>query len=104
MDIEFCDCGGMLIPTGNKARCRSCGKTVEKKIDVRVISKAEKNDIAVVEDNTPDRLPDTLKTCPKCGNERAYWWLIQTRASDEPPTQFFRCTKEKCKHTWREYK
>tara|TARA_Y100000310_G_C20650818_1_gene799312 strand:- start:76 stop:345 length:270 start_codon:yes stop_codon:yes gene_type:complete len=39
--------------------------------------------------------------CPKCANIGAYWWTEQTRSSDEPETQFFRCTK--CKHTWREY-
>jgi len=27
--------------------------------------------------------------------------MIQTRAADEPPTRFYRCTK--CGHTWREY-
>jgi DNA-directed RNA polymerase subunit M len=39
--------------------------------------------------------------CDKCGHTEAYWWTEQTRSSDEPETQFFRCTK--CKHTWREY-
>lgn len=39
--------------------------------------------------------------CEKCSNNVAYWWTEQTRSSDEPETQFFRCTK--CKHTWREY-
>ncbi|MEM4865380.1 MAG: hypothetical protein QXY09_02690 [Acidilobaceae archaeon] len=26
---------------------------------------------------------------------------MQTRAADEPPTRFYRCTK--CGYTWREY-
>ncbi len=39
--------------------------------------------------------------CPKCGHGQAYFWEIQTRAADEPATQFFRC--EKCRHTWRRY-
>ena len=40
--------------------------------------------------------------CKKCGNKQAYFWSIQTRASDEPETRFFKCTA--CKTTWREYK
>ena len=36
----------------------------------------------------------------KCGGKEAYYWLIQTRSADEPPTQFFKCVK--CKHTWRD--
>ncbi|MCD6114052.1 MAG: transcription factor S, partial [Thermoprotei archaeon] len=39
--------------------------------------------------------------CPKCGNREAYVWMMQTRAADEPPTRFYRCTK--CGYTWREY-
>ncbi|MBI2108536.1 transcription factor S, partial [Candidatus Woesearchaeota archaeon] len=31
----------------------------------------------------------------------AYFWLVQTRAGDEPETKFLRC--EKCSHTWRDY-
>ena len=39
--------------------------------------------------------------CPKCGHRTAYFWLVQTRAGDEPETKFLRC--EKCGHTWRDY-
>jgi DNA-directed RNA polymerase subunit M len=48
-----------------------------------------------------DKTMPTIKIeCPKCGNYEAYWWMVQTRGSDESPTQFFRCTK--CNYTWRE--
>src|SRR5579864_2665959 len=46
-------------------------------------------------------MPTTQVECPKCGNNTAFWWFLQTRSGDEPPTQFFRC--EKCSHTWRQY-
>ena len=46
-------------------------------------------------------LPTTKIECPKCGNDEAFWWFLQTRSGDEPPTQFYRCTK--CSHTWRSY-
>lgn len=99
--MEFCACGGLLVSTGTGFVCRSCGKKVDKKINVKITTKAAKEDMVVIEDNTPD-LPTTNKECKKCGNKEAYYWLIQTRSADEPPTQFFKCTK--CKYTWREYK
>jgi DNA-directed RNA polymerase subunit M len=46
-------------------------------------------------------MPTTQVECPKCGHNTAFWWFLQTRSGDEPPTQFFRC--EKCAHTWRQY-
>lgn len=46
-------------------------------------------------------LPTTKIDCPKCGNNEAFWWFLQTRSGDEPPTQFYRCVK--CSHTWRSY-
>ncbi len=39
--------------------------------------------------------------CPKCGKKRVISWIEQTRASDEPPTRFYKCTN--CGYTWREY-
>ncbi len=39
--------------------------------------------------------------CEKCGNNKAVWWMLQTRSADEPTTQFYRCTQ--CKYTWRNY-
>ncbi len=40
-------------------------------------------------------------SCPKCNQKRVVAWMEQTRASDEPPTRFFKCLN--CNHTWREY-
>lgn len=99
--MDFCSCGGMLVPSGKTAVCRSCGKRADKHVNVKITTKIAKKDMVVIEDNTPD-LPTTSKECKKCRNNVAYYWLIQTRSADEPPTQFFKCTK--CKYTWREYK
>ncbi len=104
MEIEFCECGGIMEFSRGAMKCRVCGKEIAKEVKGKLTTNAKKEDIIVVEDNRPDRLPTTEKSCPKCGHQRAYWWLIQTRSADEPPTQFFRCASEKCKHTWREYK
>ena len=58
--------------------------------------------LKVVEvDKIPDALPTTSADCPKCGNNLAFWWMLQTRSADEATTQFYRCTK--CNHTWRNY-
>lgn len=58
--------------------------------------------LKVVEaDKMPDALPTTSADCPKCGNNLAFWWMLQTRSADEATTQFYRCTQ--CSHTWRNY-
>lgn len=103
MKVVFCECGSIMIPSGkDKVTCRSCGKSAFKKTEgIKITEKAKKKEIEVIEDDSPD-LPKTDKECPECGNREAWYWLIQTRAADEPPTQFFKCTA--CKHIWREYK
>jgi DNA-directed RNA polymerase III subunit RPC11 len=42
----------------------------------------------------------TTATCPKCDNDRAYFYQLQIRSADEPMTTFYRCTA--CTHQWRE--
>jgi DNA-directed RNA polymerase subunit M len=101
MHIEFCECGGLLEPKAGRLRCRNCGREIAKSIENKFNSERRKEEILVIEDDKPS-LPETNRECPKCQNNRAYYWLIQTRSADEPPTQFFRCTK--CNHVWREYK
>jgi DNA-directed RNA polymerase subunit M len=86
-------------------KCRSCGAV--KKIDQEVEKKykleesiRESEKIIFVEEEY-DTKPKTREECPKCKNNEAYYWFIQTRAEDEPATKFYRCTK--CGYTWREY-
>ena len=61
----------------------------------------EKKDKVEVVKKKVETLPKTKEECPKCKNMGAFYWLVQTRAADEAPTRFFRCTK--CNHTWRAY-
>jgi len=103
--MQFCKCGSIMVPYGNNTlRCRKCGEVINQKIndDMKMSTKpAEKKEVVVLEKDDVS-LPTTTRECPDCGHMQAYYWLIQTRSSDEPPTQFFRCLK--CRHTWREYK
>ena len=62
---------------------------------------AEKNNIETVEEEVEIHPLIHDVECPKCGHTSAYFWEVQTRASDEPETKFLRC--EKCRHTWRDY-
>ena len=71
----------------------------------RVINRARKNDDKIIvigkKEQELKTLPTTKAKCPKCNNDIAYWWMVQTRGLDESTTQFYRCTK--CGYTWREY-
>lgn len=101
----FCaKCGSILIPKkeGNKTvlACR-CGYKQKGKIEVKEIIKHKKEIEAVEEEVEIHPLTFDVE-CPKCDHKKAYYWEVQTRASDEPATKFLKC--EKCKHIWRDYK
>ena len=38
--------------------------------------------------------------CPKCGNNRAYAWLVHLGSLEQSSTKFYRCTK--CNYTYRD--
>ncbi|MCX8147026.1 MAG: transcription factor S [Candidatus Woesearchaeota archaeon] len=103
----FCPkCGGILMPKKDGSKklliCK-CGykEKAEKEIKLKEPVKEKSKKVEVIERAEEESLPTTEAECPKCHHREAYYWLQQTRASDEPETRFFRCTK--CKHTWREY-
>jgi DNA-directed RNA polymerase subunit M len=115
--LEFCPkCGKRLVPKKQKDKkdmvwvCLKCGfkKKAESggKVVVPLVVKEPKpfqESIAVIgrEEQKLRTLPTVKVECPKCGNNLAFVWQVQTRGSDESSTQFFRCTK--CSHTFREY-
>ena len=69
-------------------------------MELKEKKKTKEREIEIVEKEV-ETYPVIEEQCPKCGNENAYFWTQQTRASDEPETKFYKCTK--CKHTWRDY-
>ncbi len=114
--MEFCaDCGSMLKPlkvhSGNQAMimlaCTKCGnkKREEKPNKVmngKIIEHNPKQFVAVIgkEEQELNPMPTIHMDCPRCGNNTANVWLVQTRGSDESSTQFLRCRK--CSYTHRE--
>lgn len=83
--------------------CNSCGYS-EKATwvdDYKLKKKTNKREEVPVVEESESTLPTVKVKCPKCGNDKAYWWMRQTRSADEPTTRFYKCTK--CKHVWREY-
>ena len=99
----FCPkCGSLLIPRQEKDKITmacNCGYSDAKgKVHVKDQLR-KKKDIEAVEEI--EVYPVVDATCPKCSHPRAYFWEIQTRASDEPATKFMKC--EKCKTIWRDY-
>jgi len=97
----FCpECGSILVNKKGKLVCSNCGKEFKSgKIRDSHVKKNSKS-VKVAKEN-PEIHPKTKAKCPKCGNDEAYFWVVQTRAADEPPTRFYKCTK--CGYIWREY-
>lgn len=101
--------------------CPKCEKRMKPRIEEDILScpkcgliaqREEKSEVNLIRDPPGslkimevekglDALPTTTIDCSKCGNDMAFWWMLQTRSADEPTTQFYRCTK--CTHTWRNY-
>ncbi|MCR6692171.1 MAG: transcription factor S [archaeon YNP-LCB-003-016] len=109
--MEFCEkCGALMRPKRVDGKivlvCSSCGFVKEpSNSTMKITEKRErdvKSEIAVVDSEVAAKtMPKVKAVCPRCGNNEAYWWMVQTRRGDEAPTRFYRCTK--CNYTWREY-
>lgn len=98
-------CGSLMMPKkvdGKSLFACSCGfeDHGSTKVSQKQDNKTKTADIVVIEKQI-ETLPICDDECPKCGNKGAYYDIRQTRAADEPPTKFMRCTK--CNHNWRDY-
>jgi len=109
--LKFCEiCGNILITEKKDGKngwfCRKCKKFFpDEKAGMTTLSEKVKKDDEKIkvfsEDDDYMQYPIADAKCSKCGNNKAYWVLQQTRGADEPQTKFLCCTK--CKHKWREY-
>ncbi len=80
--------------------CKSCGyKEPYDASNLYVDVTREERVLVLQKDTTAE--PVVKVECPKCGNEEAYTWIVQTRSGDEGGTVFYRCTR--CRYTWRVY-
>lgn len=104
--MEFCDkCGSVILVTGDKASCASCGHKLKKKPKIESSEKIGAHDtVAIIKEGQDNTYPVIDMVCPKCKNKQAYFWTLQTRSSDESETKFYKCTNIKCNHTWRKYR
>ena len=102
--MEFCPkCGAVLIQKKNKDSCLRCSYSAKSKLKLKTSEKlGEKKKIIVISEKDSEVRPVIEQACKKCENKKAYFWTLQTRASDESETKFFKCTK--CDFTWREYR
>lgn len=96
----FCSkCKSLMLPKNGKLICKKCNTEKEmEKLNIKV--KRTEKELTIITEKLDTR-PKTKIECPKCRHNEAYWHLRQTRASDEPETRIYRCTK--CSNTWREY-
>ena len=115
--IKFCPrCGGLMKPMniGGKLYmvCTRCGyreevgdpKVVTAYTRTVKVRHSPREKTIVIDESKVPRTASLLKgvvTCPRCGHDEVYVWMMQTRAADEPPTRFYRCAR--CGYTWREY-
>ncbi len=105
--LKFCPQCGAFCEVDNSKKCYVCPKCgwEEPLEETREISRSSHRDEKIIVIGQKERklstMPRTKAKCEKCGNDEAYWWMVQTRGVDESSTQFFRCTK--CGHTWRDY-
>ncbi|OYT51972.1 transcription factor S [Candidatus Bathyarchaeota archaeon ex4484_135] len=110
--MRFCPkCGTRMQlakeESGEFLICPRCGYKARLEGDLLVpvakLQKSPRDKITVIreEEARLRTLPTVQVECPRCGNNQAYFWQVQTRSSDESATQFFRCTR--CGYTWREY-
>jgi len=97
-----------MCEVDHKKRCYVCPKCgaeepmEDQRLEIPRESKEADKIVVIGKKEQNIRTTPQVKTnCPKCGNDKAYWWMVQTRGIDESSTQFYRCTK--CGYTWRDY-
>tara|TARA_B100001750_G_scaffold205333_1_gene182317 strand:- start:3037 stop:3357 length:321 start_codon:yes stop_codon:yes gene_type:complete len=99
-----CDIRLKKSSTNSALSCPKCDYSEAQGSEIQNNTSEEEpnSDFLVLDENEgKDIMPTIEIECEKCGNNKAVWWMLQTRSADEPTTQFYRCTK--CEHTWRNY-
>lgn len=102
--MEFCEkCGSVLIAKIKNSACARCGYVKKGTVNLTIKEPlAKAKEVAVVKKSVETHPIVDDEECPECGHTKAYFWILQTRGSDESPTKFFKCVK--CNHTRRDYR
>ena len=76
-----------------KFGCPRCTYTTKENIIIKIKETInEKVEVAVV--GSKDSVnPITDFPCTKCKSKKAFFWLQQMRAGDEPESKFYKCVK-----------
>ena len=101
--MKFCPtCEVKLKKSDSGLRCPKCDYVEKFEEKSTKVEEEFESEFKTLDNNEmQETLPTVTIQCEKCGNNKAVWWMLQTRSADEPTTQFYRCTE--CKHTWRDY-
>ncbi len=101
--MPFCaECKSLVYPKDGTLTCKKCGWSDSGPAEKKIVQSgtATAKETVVMEEKVESRQMQSIE-CPKCGHDKAYFHLMQTRKSDEPPTEINECAS--CKHSWREY-
>lgn len=109
MMLPLCPkCGTMMTTKRDNDKrvwlCKRCGYSEEatRVVKSEHISHTQREKVVVIEEGCFYKsMPKISATCPECGYNEAYYWMVQTRRADEGMTRFYRCVR--CGRTWREY-
>lgn len=99
--MEFCPkCGAILMMKKTKFGCPRCSYTAKGKVEMKTKEEVDEGvKVAVVSEKEGEVYPITEYPCEKCNSKKAYFWIRQMRAGDEPESKFYKCVK--CKHVER---
>jgi len=102
--MEFCPkCGAALVQKRKLDGCPRCNYVSKSHTKISTSEKInEKKQVPIIKKEVKEVMPIVNEVCKECGHEEAYFWTVQTRASDESETKFYKCVK--CGHTRREYR
>ncbi|MEM4647408.1 MAG: transcription factor S, partial [Candidatus Nezhaarchaeales archaeon] len=78
---------------GSLWMCKRCGYFEEsvKVVKKEQITHTQKEKVVVIKEGSSYKaMPKIAATCPECGHNEAYYWMVQTRRGDEGMTRFYR--------------
>lgn len=93
-------------PDGRNAfTCRTCPYqfVLDQPYYERTYMKKKQKDDILGEGQSDLPINEVPGGCPNenCNSKQAYFYQLQTRSADEPPTSFYKCVE--CSKQWREY-